>query len=381
MKVHSAYRTVILQMKPDLAAQKELRKVMEWVQSFLDMSRIDIQGMLYRKWKDMGIPMSTRIVALLTQRFAGAVTGKDKRFLYLYGENSRFVYDREWFLEAQLHSKDGKHVPPRIRIPVYKTEVPYYADIQDMAGYPVMVTEEGEKWFAYVQIPVEFDDRGIEGKVIGIDFNFNKWVAAPASGKPLMFDASGYGAEIDRISAQISQKQSYIRRTNAPDRLAVLEREINDLYALRTAVVKRAHGNFIAAIKDKFGNCTLAVEEVATMFRLGNKDSGLTNNWLYKKTALSQFQLRAMSHGFNVMEVNPSYTSQACHRCRHAGITYGKGKRLFHCPHCGLTDYHRDVNAARNIAWLGAGGQFDYAALAEEKKHLPRIKPPLLPNL
>lgn len=372
MKVHAKYKTVILQLNPDVQMQKEMRKVMDWTQSFLDMSRLEIQGMLYRKWGEMGIPMSTSIVSLLMQRFSGSVTGKDKRFMYIYNQNSRFVYDKQWYLEAQLHSKSGKHIPPRIRIPVHRTEVPYYADIRDMVGYSVMVTEEAEKWFAYVQIPVKFDDAGIEQKIVGIDFNFRKWVAAMVDGRPLMFDAQPYGDEIDRISQLISRKQSYMRLANDPDRITQLEKEIDELYALRTAAVKRAHGNFLSAIMERFGHCTLVVEEVATMYRLGTHDKGLTNNWLYKKTALSQFQLRALSHGFNVLEVNPSWTSQACHRCGHIGITYGKGDRLFQCSVCDLTDYHRDVNAARNLAKIGSGDKLDYKLLSHEKKALPK---------
>ena len=189
MRVSTTYRTAILQMKPDRGMIGELRKSMDWVQSFLEMSRNEIQMMLYNKWKELNIPMSTRITALLMQRFSGASTGKDKRFLYVYDANSRFVFDKEWFLEVQLHSKTGKHPDPRIRIPVHKTEVPYYADIKDMVGYGITITEEAEKWFAYVQIPVDAHEEEWTEKVVGIDFNFRKWVAAMPDRKPLLFNA------------------------------------------------------------------------------------------------------------------------------------------------------------------------------------------------
>ena len=380
MRISSQYRTIILQLNPDRDMVKTLRKSMEWVQSFLDMSRIEIQKMMYNKWKEMGIPMSSSIVSLLTQRFSGSATGKDKRFLYVYDKNSRFVFDKEWFLEVQLYAKTGKHIVPRVSIPVHRTEVPYYQDIKDMEGYGTMITEEAAKWFAYVSVPVESHEDEWDHKVVGIDFNMRKWVASMRDGRPLIFDVTEYSDRIDRLQAKISRKQSAMRKENDPDIIGNLEREVRELYELRNFTVKQAHGNFLSAIRDRFSYCTIAVEDVEKMYSLGQHDKGMTNNWLYKKTALSQFQMRAMGRGFNVIEVNPSYTSQVCHKCGHVGVSYGKGNRLFQCPSCGLTDYHRDINAARNIAWLGEGNAFDFSVLSEEKKtmrHLKLVKAPL----
>lgn len=370
MRVNIRYRTVILQMNPNRDMKKELRKSMEYIQSFMEMSRIEIQKLLYYKWKSMNISISTNTISLLTQRFSGTATGKDKKFLYVYDLNSRFVFDKEWFLEVQLHSKTGKHIEPRIRIPVHRTEVPYYSDIQDMVGYGTTITEEADKWFAYVQIPVYSHEDEWKEKIVGIDFNFRKWVAAMSDERPLIFNVKKYTDRIDQIHKQISKKQSAMRDEIDTNKINIIEREIKELYSLRDFAVKEAHGNFISEIKKRFGFCTLAVEEVSTMYRMGVHDKGMNNNWLYKKTALSQFQLRAMSHGLDVVEINPSYTSQVCHRCGHIGISYGKGKRLFKCMNCGLKDYHRDINAARNIAKLGQGHTFDFKSLAEEKKIL-----------
>jgi len=76
----------------------------------------------------------------------------------------------------------------------------------------------------------------------------------------------------------------------------------------------------------------------------------MINNWLYKKTALRKFVLRAMAKGFNVVEVDPKGTSTTCHRCGNPVTIYGRTKRLIRCDSCGLKDYNRDLNAARNIA-------------------------------
>jgi hypothetical protein len=39
---------------------------------------------------------------------------------------------------------------------------------------------------------------------------------------------------------------------------------------------------------------------------------------------------------------------------------------------CGPKDYHRDINAERNIAKLGQGYTFDFKSLAEEKKNMTK---------
>ena len=292
MRINTTYRTAILQMNPDKKMAAELKQSMTWVQEFLDMSRTEIQKMLYNKWKEMNIPMSTRITALLMQRFSGAATGRDKRFLYVYNENSRFIFDKEWFLEVQLHSKTGKHPDPRIRIPVSKTELPYYDDIKDMMGYGITITQEAEKWFAYVQIPVESHQEEWIENVVGIDFNFRKWVAAGLDGRPLFFNVKEYTERIDRLYRLISRKQSEKRSEMDPENIDRIDNEIKELYGLRDFAVKEAHGNFISEIKDHFGYCTLAVEDVSKIYKLNekNENRGMTNNWLYKKTALSQFQ-------------------------------------------------------------------------------------------
>jgi transposase len=344
MRVETSYKTVVLQLNPDYDTQKELHRSMMGVNRFLKMSRANVQKLLYYRWKALNESYPGRSIALMVQRFSNF---SDKEFTVFNSDNSKFIFDKEWFVEVQVRTKDGNKLVPRIRIPVSRTEVPYYADIQDMVGLPMMVVKENDKYFAYVQIKQEITH---SETVVGVDFNFRKWVVSAVDGQPLFFDAEPYALEIEGISKMISRFRSRLDAEKDANKIAVLEQKINELYAQQTAAVKRAHGNFLAAIEKKFGRCTLAVEDPKIMFRLKEKESGMTNNWLYKKTALSQFQLRAMAHGFEVASVNPAYTSKVCHKCNHLGKIDGKNSRIFSCPHCGLKNYHRDLNAARNIA-------------------------------
>ena len=73
MRINAVYRTAILQMDPDKKMAAELKRSMTWVQEFLSMSRTEIQMLLYNKWKEMNIPMSTRITAQLSVLATGAL--------------------------------------------------------------------------------------------------------------------------------------------------------------------------------------------------------------------------------------------------------------------------------------------------------------------
>lgn len=377
MNIDIQYKTVILRLNPSSDQVKELKKSMAGINRFLEMSRIDIQKLLYNRWKELNEPYpGKRSIALMVQRFSNF---SQKEFTVFNSDNSKFVYDKEWFLEVQVRTKNDGHLAPRLRIPVNKTEVPYYADIETMIGYPMMVVRENDKWFAYIQMGKEITH---SDTIVSVDFNFNKWVASPIDGQPLFFDAKEYGDEIDRLDSTISKFQSYLRQVNDPERVKQLKGEIEDLFARRIAVVKRAHGNFIAGLERKYGRCTLVVEEVDEIFKLRQKDSRMTNNWLYKKTALKQFQLRAMAHGFEIHEVNPAYTSQICHKCHNLGNISGKHGRIFSCDYCGLKDYHRDLNATKNIVSAYLRQEMVYSKhkkweeyTDEEKKELDAIFP------
>jgi len=329
MRVHSVYRTVILQAFPTPCQEKLLKKAEESVFKFLELSRNELQKLLYHKFKNDGI--EPRMLALLTQRFTGSLG--EKAILCFDKGNSKFVNDEGvWFVEIKL----AKGRNSRERILIAKSDNEYYDVIQDLSKFPFVITRENDKWFVYVSIPVEPKSNGL---VVGIDFNMGKWVASPYEGRPLFFDVRKYEKSVDDLQRKIGrayQKKDYERA--------------NELYQKICEIVKHAHGNFLAEVKKRYGICTLAIEDISTMFRLTEKENTMINNWLYKKTALRKFVLRAMAKGFNVVEVNPAGTTKTCFRCGSPVKIYGKNKRLIRCDNCGLRDYNRDLNSARNIA-------------------------------
>ena len=331
LRVNTVYRTVILRAYPSRSQEKVLLRCEQSVFKFIGMSRYELQKLLYHKIKP-SFEGSMRTLALLVQRFTGSMG--NKAIIPFDEDNSRFIQDNGfWFVEIQAYKGRKK----RIRIPIAKTNISYYDVIKDMSGFPFYLVRENDQWFVYVSIPVE---KRINKTVVGVDFNFHKWVAASYEGRPLFFDVRSYVSRIDRIQRIISRKH----RRGEP---------VNELYRKIMDLVKLAHGNFLSRIMDRWSICTLAIEEIDAMFKMQKFDSKMLNNWLYTKTAFRKFSIRAMAKGFRVVEVDPRDTSRRCHRCGQKGIIYGKHGRLFKCPYCGLVDYNRDLNAARNISLRG----------------------------
>lgn len=66
---------------------------------------------------------------------------------------------------------------------------------------------------------------------------------------------------------------------------------------------------------------------------------------------LSMIEYKAESAGSRFIRVSPNGTSQYCSGCG-CRVEKDLSVRVHSCPHCGLT-LDRDVNAARNILWLG----------------------------
>ena len=101
-------------------------------------------------------------------------------------------------------------------------------------------------------------------------------------------------------------------------------------------------------------NGLIAVEKlnIPGMVRKGSKKKGLNREILTQSWGLlrNQIQYKAEWAGRKIVEVNPAYTSQDCHRC---GARHDPGRsETFRCRDCGL-GMDRDHNAALNILRAG----------------------------
>ena len=71
------------------------------------------------------------------------------------------------------------------------------------------------------------------------------------------------------------------------------------------------------------------------------------HNWTFFQ--LKQFiKERALKFNIPVMDINPAFTSQTCHECKHVSKK-NRNRERFKCESCGHKN-HADLNASYNIA-------------------------------
>ena len=135
------------------------------------------------------------------------------------------------------------------------------------------------------------------------------------------------------------------------------KKRIQDLYLVIKEVIKKAHGDFISRlidVADKYWregfNVIFVLEDLKGITKRIEKIHPSFNRWLHSQWCYRKFAVMLETKGYPVKYVEPKDTSKICHRCGKQGKTYGKHKRLFKCNYCGLKDFNRDLNAARNIA-------------------------------
>ena len=80
--------------------------------------------------------------------------------------------------------------------------------------------------------------------------------------------------------------------------------------------------------------------------RRGKRMNYWISNWSFHQLQ-SFVQYKAERKGVEVIRVKPNYTSQICHKCGNLGF---RSSGCFSCPHCGLSLFSADLNAARNLA-------------------------------
>jgi putative transposase len=338
-----SYRTIRLELLPDTKVEKALKWGELEAVKFIELTKNDYTSRLYHKFIKIS-KLGTRTVSLLARRFTGSFGGK--AIIPFDEDNSKFISENGyWFVELALTR--GKK--PRLRVPIAKTSNKYYNVIEDCLGLPFIIVREDDKWFAYISAPNNVEPNS---NIVGIDFNEGTWVASMVDGRPLFFDVRNYAHEVNRL-------QNLISRTNKEcpigGRCRYCKKKCNvqELYDQRIALLKRCQGNFLAEIMKRWGVCTLGIEWIDVMYAMvrDTKKTRSVRNWLNSKLCMRKFVMRATSKGFDVVEVDPAYTSQRCHKCGELGEIYGDHFRLFKCK-CGLKDYNRDLNASRNIAKL-----------------------------
>ncbi|MCW3052019.1 MAG: ISSoc1, transposase [Chthonomonadales bacterium] len=99
---------------------------------------------------------------------------------------------------------------------------------------------------------------------------------------------------------------------------------------------------------------TLALEDLTGIrerCRYRRKQRGLFHHWSFAQLG-SFLAYKAERKGVLLIQVDPAYSSQTCHKCGHCEKRNRKSQSLFVCQSCGYTA-NADYNAAQNLRQRG----------------------------
>jgi IS605 OrfB family transposase len=152
-------------------------------------------------------------------------------------------------------------------------------------------------------------------------------------GASIHYDKRTYTLKGDSVSLY-----SLAGRTRVAMRLG--EKHIN--HETSKAIVAEAVRQSVACI---------AMEDlthIRSRIRAGRRMRARLHRWAFRQLQ-SFVEYKARAAGIEVIYLDPAYTSQICSQCRNLGR---RVKHRFVCDQCGFRA-HADLNASRNLAWIG----------------------------
>jgi len=349
-----SYRSVTLRLVPTPKQAEVIDKNLQRVSKFLDISKKEFQALIWRKAREDGElhEAHTRLLDLMAQRFAGAVMGNliyplDKR-------NYKFVRENGYFkIAVRFEPKTA------VTINVDRSGNRYYSDILEDTAYPAFIYKYGNDYFLSVSIPHTYRwEEGRETVYCGIDLNQRKHVASfYVNGEfreTIFFDLK----PVDEKCKQIQRTISFIQKGRRSSQLGDEEKhELNKQYLRIRKVIEKGHGDFISKlikVADRYWNdgynVVFVLEDLRYITKNARKSYKPFNRWLHSQWCYRRFAIQLEAKPYPVVYVSPKDTSKLCHRCGVEVKIYGKRGRLISCDKCGLKDFSRDLNAARNIA-------------------------------
>lgn len=351
-----AYKSVTVRIVPTPRQAELIDHCLLKVSKLLEISKREFQLMIWhqaRQNEDLR-EEHTRLLDLLSQRFASTVMGN---VLYpLDKRNYSFVKKEGWYkIEVRFRPKT------RVTIPIARPERKYYADILDGTAHPAFIYKYGADYFLSVSIP--FERRYEEDRLvvyIGIDLNQRKHAASLYNPMTQEYEQNFF-FDLKPVDEKVKKIQREITAIQMGKRMGELSKEdegrIDRLYGRGRKVIDKGHGDFISklmGIADEYWgngcNVVFVLEDLEGITKRVGKGYPSFNRWLHSQWCYRRFGILLETHGYPVEQVNPRGTSTTCHRCGAKLEIYGRHKRLVRCNICGLSDFSRELNAARELA-------------------------------
>lgn len=187
--------------------------------------------------------------------------------------------------------------------------------------------------------------------VIGVDRGIN-YLAVATNGRDSQFHG---GKRVKHIRNRYRNTRASMQRKKAQSNTRSIRRALKRLSGKEARFMRDVNhviSRHIIDFAQATGNPTIAIEELdgirnAPRRKAQNADA---HSWAFYQ--LEQFlRYKADDLGFDVIEIDPKYTSQGCSKCGYTSKSNRNGHD-FTCKACGFS-LHSDLNAARNIRLRG----------------------------
>ena len=225
---------------------------------------------------------------------------------------------------------------------------------EDGAPKQVVLRHDGNRWRAFVFYEIEVEQRLDDGEFLGVDMNARQ-VATSDGHFYFMPDLKKKEARRKRYQRRIARQiKGSNRRKDTKKKLAKVSRKITNI-----------RKNWIhQTTKEIAGKCgTVIVEDLKVRNMTASARGTIENpgknvkqkaglNRVMLDTALGELRRNLEYKCGRLIEVNPAYTSQRCHKCGHVDKENRKTQARFQCVSCGFAS-NADTNAAMNIRRLG----------------------------
>lgn len=218
-------------------------------------------------------------------------------------------------------------------------------------GEADLVFKKGKFYlFQTVEVPEE-DMEDVE-EFIGCDFGITD-IVCTSDGKTFSSESlNRYREKQRKIRSSIQSKGTKGRTHECKRGCAKLLKRLKGKERTTATIINHTISKQIV-MEAKVRGLGIAIEDLSnirsTSKRRNKSFRKELNSWSFHQLR-SFMEYKARMAGVPLVVVEPAYTSQTCSMCHHIGTRRNKS---FKCGYCGC-DMDADVNAAKNIALLGA---------------------------
>jgi IS605 OrfB family transposase len=199
------------------------------------------------------------------------------------------------------------------------------------------------RWFFNLVVESCDGETVASGPVMGVDVGENT-LAASSTGR--IWGGEALRHRRDQHLALRRRLQS-----NGSQSARQTLRQVSGRERRRVRHINHETSKGIVAEARRIGAAKIVMEDLTDIrerIRAGRRMRTRLHRWAFRELQ-SFVEYKARAVGITVEYVSPAYTSQTCSACRQLGT---RRKHRFECS-CGFRA-HADLNASRNLAWIGA---------------------------